>query len=269
MTSWSGSPRDGSCACAACTAMTGPSSASAGARGRRSTWQGSITPRFAAARSWRRPAFSRQRASCRSHLTPSAGAIRPFHHRGRYKLHLGTAEVSAVLSLLETDESSSGQPRLAQLFVAEPVVAVHGQPFVLRAESPPATLGGGRVLQPSPGRIRRRDRAAIDRLGRLRAGDPVERVRAALAFGGLAPSSEPATWRNRGCERQRARTRSDGTDRVGGHGRSAGRTTAIGPRAGGVCRRSRGSCAAGPGPAARGPSSPFSNPACPARCGVP
>ena len=38
--------------------------------------------------------------------------------------------------------------RLGQLFLAEPVVAVHGQPFVLREESPPATLGGGRVLQP-------------------------------------------------------------------------------------------------------------------------
>ena len=43
---------------------------------------------------------------------------------------------------------SPGMPQLAQLFVAEPVVAVHGQPFVLRAESPPATLGGGRVVQP-------------------------------------------------------------------------------------------------------------------------
>ena len=33
-----------------------------------------------------------------------------------------------MLSLLETDESSPGQPQLAQLFVAEPVVAVTANP---------------------------------------------------------------------------------------------------------------------------------------------
>ena len=117
-------------------------------------------------------------------------AVRPLHHRGRYKLHLGTAEVPAVLGLLEEDEPDAGQPRLGQLFVAEPIVAVHGQPFVLRAESPPATLGGGRVVQPASRRIRRRDRLAIDRIGRLRSADERDRLRAALAFLGLAPWTE-------------------------------------------------------------------------------
>jgi selenocysteine-specific elongation factor len=124
-------------------------------------------------------------------LVASAGADRPFRHRGRYKLHLGTAEVSAVLSLLETNELGPGEPQLGQLFVAEPVVAVHGQPFVLREESPPATLGGGRVLQPSARRLRRRDQGSLARLDRLRSSDPVERVRAALAFMGLT------AWTNR------------------------------------------------------------------------
>jgi selenocysteine-specific elongation factor len=115
-------------------------------------------------------------------LVATAEAVRPFRHRGRYKLHLGTAEVSAVLSLLETNESSPGEPRLAQLFVSEPVVAVYGQPFVLREESPPATLGGGRVLQPSPRRLRRMDQGSLARLGRLRSPHPVDRLGAALAF---------------------------------------------------------------------------------------
>jgi selenocysteine-specific elongation factor len=123
-------------------------------------------------------------------LTESAQADGPFRHRGRYKLHLGTAEVSVVLSLLESIEASPDEPQLAQLFLAEPVVAVHGQPFVLRAQSPPATLGGGRVLQPSPRRLRRRDRTSLDRLGRLRSSNPVERLGAALAFIGLQPWTE-------------------------------------------------------------------------------
>jgi selenocysteine-specific elongation factor len=116
----------------------------------------------------------------------SEQAVRPLHHRGRYKLHLGTAEVPTVLSLLEDDPADPRRSRLAQLFVAEPIVAVHGQPFVLRAESPPATLGGGRVVQPSSRRIRRRDHLAIDRLDRLRSAGGPDRLRAALAFLGLA-----------------------------------------------------------------------------------
>jgi selenocysteine-specific elongation factor len=123
-------------------------------------------------------------------VVESAGATRPLRHRDRFKLHLGTAEVTAVLSLLETEKTPPGKPRLGQLFVAEPVVAVYGQPFVVRAESPPATLGGGRVIQPVANRLRRRDDAAIARLGRLRSADPLERLRAALAFFGLSPWTE-------------------------------------------------------------------------------
>src|SRR5205807_1073938 len=109
-------------------------------------------------------------------VVDAQGAPWPLRHRGRYKLHLGTAEVPAVLSLLEEDPSRPGRPRLAQIFVAGPIVAVHGQPLVLRAESPPATLGGGRVVQPgSRRRYRRRDQVVIDRLDRLRSPDRLDR----------------------------------------------------------------------------------------------
>ena len=102
-------------------------------------------------------------------LVASSDAGRPLKHRERYKLHLGTAEVSAVLSLLERTEPPEGTARLAQLLLAEPVVAVHGQPFVLRIESPAATIGGGRVIGPSLRRLRRTDQTAIARLARLRS----------------------------------------------------------------------------------------------------
>ncbi len=121
----------------------------------------------------------------------AADAVRPLRHRGRYKVHLGTAEVPAVLAILEGDEANAGASALAQLFLADPVVAVYGQPLVLCAESPPATVGGGRVIQPVSRRLRRRDRGAIARLGRLRSDDQLERVRAALAFEGLAVPAEP------------------------------------------------------------------------------
>lgn len=127
-------------------------------------------------------------------VTESPDARQPLRHRGRYKVHLGTAEVPGVLSLLERDEAEAevepGAPRLGQVLLSQPVVAVRGQPFVLRAESPPATLGGGRVLQPSSRRLRRRDKPALERLRRLRSADPLERLRATLAGLGLAAWTE-------------------------------------------------------------------------------
>jgi selenocysteine-specific elongation factor len=123
-------------------------------------------------------------------LVTSSDAGRPLKHRERYKLHLGTAEVSAVLSLLERTEPPDGAPRLAQLLLAQPVVAVHGQPFVLRIESPPATIGGGRVIAPSSRRLRRTDQAAISRLERLRSKEPDVRLRGALASLGLSAWTE-------------------------------------------------------------------------------
>ena len=45
---------------------------------------------------------------------------------------------------------------LAQLFLEEPVTAVWGQPLVLRDSSAEHTLGGGQVVQPTAGKVRRR-----------------------------------------------------------------------------------------------------------------
>jgi selenocysteine-specific elongation factor len=123
-------------------------------------------------------------------VAESQDALRTLRHRGRYKLHLGTAEVSTVLSILDRDESATQGPRLAQLLLAEPVVAVHGEPFVLRVESPPATAGGGHVLDPWPRRLRRRDHEAIARLDRMRSTDSSERLPAALAALGLSNCSD-------------------------------------------------------------------------------
>jgi selenocysteine-specific elongation factor len=69
---------------------------------------------------------------------------------------------------------------------------------VIREESPPATIGGGRVLQPVARRVRRRDLAGIDRLGRLASPDASTRIAAALAFQGLAPWTEKTLCRDSG-----------------------------------------------------------------------
>jgi selenocysteine-specific elongation factor len=131
-------------------------------------------------------------------LRTTADAPRAVRHRGRYKVHIGTAEMTATVALLDGPEVAPGGASYAQLFLAGPLVAVHGEPFVLREESPPATLGGGVVLQPLARRYRRRDPVALDRLRRLAGDDPSARVTAVLATQGLQPWTEATLCRDTG-----------------------------------------------------------------------
>ncbi len=121
----------------------------------------------------------------RCHLLP--GAPRPMKHRSRVRLHLGTAEILAVVSLSQENELSPGKETLAQLFLSQPAVAVWGQPFVLRSESPVVTIGGGHVLDPLAPKLRRKDTAAWEWARRLDCSDPLQRVQAALYFFGTRP----------------------------------------------------------------------------------
>ncbi len=98
------------------------------------------------------PGYLRPSRILGGRVTVSSLAPRPLKHRGTYRLHLGTAEVAAVLHLLSGPALRPGEIGLVQLLLAEPVAAVSGQPFVLREESPPATtIGGGHRARPHPG----------------------------------------------------------------------------------------------------------------------
>jgi selenocysteine-specific elongation factor len=69
---------------------------------------------------------------------------------------------------------------------------------VLREESPPATVGGGRVLQPVARRARRKDAQAVDRLEGLRSPDPTTRLASAIAAIGLEGWTERSLCRDSG-----------------------------------------------------------------------
>jgi selenocysteine-specific elongation factor len=101
---------------------------------------------------------------------------KPLKHRTPVRLHIGTAEIMASLSLLDCDAVAPGQWALAQLFLEEPAMAVWGQPFVLRESSAMSTLGGGQVLQPTARKIRRRHLESLEKIERLWSGAPVERA---------------------------------------------------------------------------------------------
>lgn len=129
------------------------------------------------------------------HLLPSklltvslqslASAPRPLKSRSRVKLHIGTAELTAAVRLLETDQLAPGETGVAQLFLSAPAATVWNQPFVIRWESPPVTIGGGRVLDPTAERIRRLDAETAGMIERLASRDPVDRASASLYLAGL------------------------------------------------------------------------------------
>ena len=82
----------------------------------------------------------------------------------RVRLLIGTAEVMAKAHVIDD--------HYAQLRTAEPIVAMNGDRFVLRRESPVTTLGGGTVLDVWAPRMRRKDAAAAAaQLARLEAGE--------------------------------------------------------------------------------------------------
>jgi selenocysteine-specific elongation factor len=94
-------------------------------------------------------------------------------HRGSVVLYLGTQEVPATAWLLDGSELEPGGDGYVQLHLDAPVVASPGDHVVVRRATPPATLGGGVVLDVAPKRHRRRDAAVAESLGR-RAGGEVD-----------------------------------------------------------------------------------------------
>jgi selenocysteine-specific elongation factor len=69
----------------------------------------------------------------------------------------GTSETIARVVLYEKEELKTGEGCYCQFRLQAPVVAMSGDRFIIRRFSPLETLGGGEVLDPTPGRRRRKD----------------------------------------------------------------------------------------------------------------
>ncbi len=126
----------------------------------------------------------------------------PVRHRARLRLHAGTQEVMVRVGLLAGTTIEPGAVADAQLFADGPAVTVAGQPFVVRAESPLVTLGGGHVLQPVARRIGRRDATAREHVARLGDRDPLARVAAALRLNRAGAFTELEAMRLTGLGRE-------------------------------------------------------------------
>jgi selenocysteine-specific elongation factor len=88
---------------------------------------------------------STSRLAVRLELLPGAPALRS---GTRVHFHLGTAEASARVVLLDREELAPGLTCLARFRLEDELVAARGDRFVIRSWSPPRTVGGGTVLAP-------------------------------------------------------------------------------------------------------------------------
>jgi selenocysteine-specific elongation factor len=102
-------------------------------------------------------------------------ALRPLRHNTEVKFYTGAAEVIARARLLGQEALLPGETGWMQLALQEPVAMVKGDRYIVRLPSPPTTIGGGVVVDPSPGRKHRRFQSAVvDRLETLAEGSPPE-----------------------------------------------------------------------------------------------
>ena len=129
-----------------------------------------------------KPGFLKPSRVLTVRLLALESAKRAIKHRLPCRLHLGTAEVLASVSILDRDAIAPGEWALAQLFLDSPVTAVWGQPFVLRDSSAEWTLGGGQVLQPTATKLRRRHVEHLEHAEKLWSEDADTRATAFAWF---------------------------------------------------------------------------------------
>jgi selenocysteine-specific elongation factor len=109
-------------------------------------------------------------------------AEHPLSHWQRVRVHVGTAEIIARVALLgETSEIAPGATGFVQLRLESPTAAPPGTRCVVRSYSPAHTIAGGRIVDPTPGKHRGRERRAVAGELRVRASEsPAGLVRRAL-----------------------------------------------------------------------------------------
>lgn len=134
-------------------------------------------------------------------------AEQPLKQGQTARLLFGTTEVAARLRLLNQTVLEPGREGWAQLLLNRPVVASPYEPFILRSESPPLTIAGGRILDPRAVPGRSSDKILLGKLQSLTNGSRQhilkERIKEAgyagisvTALAALVPCSQEAVHRD-------------------------------------------------------------------------
>jgi selenocysteine-specific elongation factor len=105
-------------------------------------------------------------------LMPGAPVLK---HRSRVRFHAFTADIGATVLLYDAESLRGGASALVRFQLERPFVLAPGDRFVMRAPSPAATVGGGRVLDTIGGRGVRKANA-LQWLRRLQGADIEEQL---------------------------------------------------------------------------------------------
>ncbi len=103
---------------------------------------------------------------------------KPLKHGSRVRFHHGTSEVLGRVAIAgprngpgSAAEVAPGASAYARIRLEAPAVVTRGDRFILRAYSPPVTIGGGGVLDPQPPRGAIRTAAGLSRFARIDTTD--------------------------------------------------------------------------------------------------
>jgi len=113
-------------------------------------------------------------------------AKRSLKSRQRVRVHVGTIEVLARVQILnERNEIAAGEKDFAQLRLEVPIVTVPNDRFIVRSYSPQMTIAGGKVLDNSAVKHRRRDMEDVRRyLKNLSEADKIKKIKLFLETAG-------------------------------------------------------------------------------------
>ncbi|MCX7149149.1 MAG: selenocysteine-specific translation elongation factor [Rhodocyclales bacterium] len=92
-------------------------------------------------------------------------------------VHLGAADITGRVALLEGDQIAPGATALAEILLDRETITVRGDRFVLRDASAQRTVAGGRVLDRFPPSRHKRNPARLALLDALRDDDPATSLR--------------------------------------------------------------------------------------------
>lgn len=110
-----------------------------------------------------------------------ATAPRPLKHNAEIKLFAGPSESLGRVRLLLGETVAPGETTFAQIQLYDDLPLINRQRFIIRYPSPPATVGGGLILDTAPGRKWKRSREdVVARFERLASGTPLDLISAAL-----------------------------------------------------------------------------------------
>ncbi len=107
-----------------------------------------------------------------AHLEVRPGARKGLKNHQRVRVHLGAAErLGKIVILGASEKIEPKQSAFCQIMIAEPLLALRGDHFILRDETARRTLAGGVIINPWAQRHKRGETRLQDRLDALLKGD--------------------------------------------------------------------------------------------------